>query len=61
MSGSDVIFLQSRLIAKGFLKSNEQDGDFGAKTEHSVKRFQLSVGLIADGEVGENTWTALAK
>jgi peptidoglycan hydrolase-like protein with peptidoglycan-binding domain len=35
------------------------DGDFGSKTETTVKQFQLRYSLVADGIVGEKTWTAL--
>jgi hypothetical protein len=61
LEGNDVILLQVALVKKGFLKPNEQDGDFGKKTEHAVQQFQLSMGLIADGIVGEDTWEMLAK
>lgn len=35
------------------------DGNFGAGTEKSVKAFQTSAGLTADGVVGQATWDAL--
>lgn len=35
------------------------DGDFGWKTLNKVLEFQRSHGLEPDGEVGENTWSAL--
>ncbi len=35
------------------------DGKFGAGTDAAVKRFQLSNGLLVDGIVGEQTWSAL--
>lgn len=35
------------------------DGDFGAKTEAALKRFQKANGLEADGIAGRNTYRAL--
>lgn len=35
------------------------DGKFGSGTETAVKRFQSNKGLLADGIVGDNTWTML--
>lgn len=35
------------------------DGKFGAKTEEAVKRFQHNKGLLEDGIVGQETWSAL--
>src|SRR5262249_40025933 len=35
------------------------DGDFGEVTEDAVVEYQKSRGLHVDGEVGEQTWTAL--
>jgi len=35
------------------------DGVFGPLTEAAVMRFQTSVGLPADGQVGQNTWPRL--
>ena len=38
-----------------------QDGIFGVLTEESVKEFQSSRGLTADGVVGPATWSELVK
>lgn len=35
------------------------DGDFGAKTERSIRSFQRKTGLVDDGQVGEKTYNAL--
>lgn len=47
--------LQTKL---GFLADNA-DGKFGAATEAAVKRFQQDKGLLADGIVGQETWSVL--
>ncbi len=57
--GESVKVIQQALVAKGFLRQNQVDADFGAKTELAVQHFQLSVGLVADGIVGKATRTAL--
>ncbi|WP_200335803.1 peptidoglycan-binding domain-containing protein [Thiocystis violacea] len=35
------------------------DGDFGPKTESSVKHYQQNENLTVDGVVGQETWTSL--
>jgi peptidoglycan hydrolase-like protein with peptidoglycan-binding domain len=35
------------------------DGDFGKRTDASVRQFQIEVGLVADGIVGAKTWEKL--
>lgn len=58
MKGEDVTNLQLRLKQLGFYALTI-DGDFGSKTEGSVKRFQSSRSLTPDGVVGPVTRNAL--
>lgn len=53
--------LQRDLVFFELLDEEDIDGYFGADTERAVKRFQSSVGLVADGIVGEETWARLSK
>ena len=55
--GSDVRYLQERLIARGHALT--ADGFFGRQTEEAVRSFQASQGLTVDGIVGQGTWQAL--
>lgn len=57
-SGPQVEMLQLALKRAGFLEGNI-DGIFGPLTQKSVKNFQSSQNLSADGIVGPNTWRAL--
>jgi predicted chitinase len=56
-SKNDVEKLQQAL---GFT-STEIDGKLGKDTENAVVAFQKKNGLVADGLVGDNTWSALLK
>lgn len=56
-TGPNVKYLQSRLQDYGYHLN--VDGLFGALTTSSVRSFQTSCGLIADGVVGHDTWVAL--
>ena len=56
--GDSVALLQRALAAKGF-SPGAIDGDFGPKTDRSVKAFQTANNLTVDGVVGEATWKAL--
>lgn len=51
--------VQYLLRSRGY--SLSVDGYFGPATESTVKAFQRGQGLVQDGVVGENTWTALVR
>lgn len=53
-TGADVRELQGRLKFLGYY-NGKVDGDFGAATLASVKKFQASFGMKADGVVGAKT------
>lgn len=56
-SGQVVRLLQEKLTAAGF--PTDVDGSFGPATQRSVRAFQTSRGLVADGIVGARTAGAL--
>lgn len=62
--GDAVIIIQKQLINLGFKgkdgKALKPDGDFGISTEYAVIQLQKSVGILADGKVGDKTRAALA-
>jgi Putative peptidoglycan binding domain len=57
-TGPQVKTLQQALIALGF-DPGTPDGDYGAKTQAAVQKFQTSKGLQPDGVVGPQTLAAL--
>jgi len=57
-TGEHVRKLQEMLKSLGF-DIGPTDGDFGARTESAVMRFQRQAGLLDDGIVGPITWRAL--
>jgi N-acetylmuramoyl-L-alanine amidase len=60
--GKEVVDIQTRLRALDFNIGNEgADGHFGPRTERAVREFQQRQLLLADGVVGENTWTELVE
>jgi hypothetical protein len=60
-SGEPVKWLQYELIAHGYLRETELDGDFGVITLGAVLAFQLEHGLSVDGICGPETRSALAE
>jgi N-acetylmuramoyl-L-alanine amidase len=58
MTGDKVREIQERLKASGF-DPGPIDGEFGPHTHAAALAFQLSVGLVPDGEVGPQTGQAL--
>ena len=56
-NGSEVLLLQQLLNKKGYKVA--EDGDFGAKTQKAVMSFQKDFGLVADGVVGDKTWSVI--
>jgi len=56
-TGEDVRYLQEKLSDLGYWLT--PDGVFGAGTESTVRSFQNSQSLTADGIVGPATWAAL--
>jgi peptidoglycan hydrolase-like protein with peptidoglycan-binding domain len=53
--GFDVFFLQTKLGDEGY-STGTIDGKFGATTTAAVKKFQMAVGITADGTVGPTTF-----
>lgn len=61
-TGPLVKLAQTLLEASGFKCGwYGADGDFGAATKKAVIDFQSARSLVKDGEIGEQTWTALVK
>lgn len=59
-TGTQVKQLQEHLQSQGF-NPGVPDGNFGSATKSAVIAFQKSKGLVANGVVDENTWTALTR
>ncbi|MFK4190245.1 peptidoglycan-binding protein [Streptomyces sparsogenes] len=58
--GDRVRQVQCVLKARGYdIGSGGEDGDFGVDTRDAVKSFQRDHNLNVDGQVGEDTWSAL--
>ena len=63
--GDEVKKLQKNLNKLGF-KDNAnkplvEDGNFGAKTEEALKKFQKAKSLEVDGVYGQNSYKAMSK
>ncbi|HEY9409571.1 MAG TPA: peptidoglycan-binding domain-containing protein [Jiangellaceae bacterium] len=52
-----VIMWQSILYAEGYISPWDIDGQFGPKTRDATKNWQRKYGLVADGIVGNATWS----
>ena len=62
MQDRQVQAVQQLLIALGInCGPDGADGDFGRNTCEAVKTFQQRCGLLADGEVGGETWARLLR
>lgn len=60
--GKEVVDIQTRLRALGYSLGREgADGHFGPQTARATREFQQRRLLLADGVVGENTWTELVE
>ncbi|MFI6314378.1 peptidoglycan-binding protein [Nocardia fusca] len=57
-TGDCVHFVQQVLYLEGF-RGTPLDGIFGPVTEQSVREYQESAGIKADGIAGPDTWAAL--
>lgn len=57
--GEDVVWLQTKLAERGYLRKTEIDGDFGKITLGGVLAFQFENGLEVDGVCGPATRAAL--
>ncbi len=58
--GPYVCIAQDGLTTLGY-NTGGLDGVFGARTTDSVRQYQSSRGLSADGIIGTNTWNTLMK
>lgn len=58
MEGIDVRNVQERLTELGFFEG-DITGVYDKNTAETVRRFQESMGLTADGVVGPDTWNAI--
>lgn len=56
MNGSDVIYIQNKLIEMGFSEIGEIDGYYGPKTEEAIKEFQELVGIKSSGIVSQKEY-----
>ncbi|WP_139905484.1 peptidoglycan-binding domain-containing protein [Clostridium thermarum] len=58
-----LLMVGSKGAAVGFvqevLKSIPVDGDFGHITSYAVMEYQENKGIVIDGIVGKETWTAI--
>lgn len=69
-NGCYVKTAQTLLIARGYdcgnrpllgIGTEKPDGEYGQKTKEAVTAFQKANGLLADGELGGDTWAVLLR
>ena len=53
LSGNDVVILQNKLIAQGYLAKGYNTGFFGALTQAAVKKFQCAQNIICSGSTSQ--------
>jgi N-acetylmuramoyl-L-alanine amidase len=60
-AGAEVLDVQRRLEALGYVCDGDDPGVFGRNTHEATRLFQQRRGLTADGLVGEDTWRSLVE
>ena len=59
LNESRICTIRSRLYLLGYLKRDNKSPKIDSGLENAIRQFQTDAGLVSDGWVGINTWTAL--